>query len=221
MLRGIASFLLVLVATFVVTAQVAAQGTNPFTVHDLVAMDRIGDWQVSPDAELIVFVKSSLDLEANRRRSDLWLVHSDGTGLRQLTTDPASDFNPRWSPNGESIWFLSTRSGSSQAWRISVQGGEAQQVSSLPLGVGNLTLSPSGSQLAFTMDVFPDCASLECTVSRLHDREQLATSGVLYERIFVRHWDTWKDGRRSHLFVMPAGGGEAVDVTPGMDADTP
>ncbi len=221
MLRGIASFALVLVATFVVTAQAAAQGTHPFTVHDLVAMDRIGDWQVSPDAELIVFVRSSLDLEANRRRSDLWLVHTDGTGLRQLTTDPASDFNPRWSPNGESIWFLSTRSGSSQVWRIPVQGGEALQVSDLPLGVGNLTLAPSGSQLAFTMDVFPDCTSIECTVSRLHDREQLATSGVLFERIFIRHWDTWKDGRRSHLFVMPAGGGEAVDVTPGMDADTP
>ena len=221
MLRGIASFALVLVAAFVVTAQAAAQGTHPFTVHDLVAMDRIGDWQVSPDAELIVFVRSSLDLEANRRRSDLWLVHTDGTGLRQLTTDPASDFNPRWSPNGESIWFLSTRSGSSQVWRIPVQGGEAQQVSDLPLGVGNLTLAPSGSQLAFTMDVFPDCTSLECTVSRLHDREQLATSGVLFERIFIRHWDTWKDGRRSHLFVMPAGGGEAVDVMLGMDADTP
>jgi dipeptidyl aminopeptidase/acylaminoacyl peptidase len=47
------------------------------------------------------------------------------------------------------------------------------------------------------------------------------TSGVLYEGIFVRHWDIWKDGRRSHVFVMPTSGGEPRDVMAGMDADSP
>ncbi len=221
MLRGIASCVCVVVATATLPQAAAAQQRHPFTVHDLVSMDRIGDPQVSADGEWIVFVKSSLDLEANRRRSDLWLVHADGTGLRRLTTDPAGDFNPRWSPTGDAVYFLSTRSGSSQAWRVMVEAGGVAQVTDLPLSVGNLALSPDGQLLAFTLDVFPDCETIDCTVSQLHDREQLVTSGVLYEHIFIRHWDTWKDGRRSHLFVMPAAGGDAVDVMAGMDADAP
>jgi dipeptidyl aminopeptidase/acylaminoacyl peptidase len=184
-------------------------------------MDRIADPQVSPDGKWIVFVVSSTDLEANRRRTDLWLVGTDGAGLRRLTSDPASDVNPCWSPDGKTIWFLSTRSGSSQVWRIRTDGGEAQPMTHLPLDVGNLILSPDGSRLAFSLEVFPDCETLDCTTKRLDERAKAKSSGRIYERLFIRHWDTWSDGRRSHLFVMPAAGGQAVDVTKGLDADTP
>ena len=95
-----------------------SEETHPFSVHDMLAMDRISDPQVSPDGKQIVFVLRKTDLDANRGRTDLWLVDLDGKNLRQLTSDPAGDFNPRWSSTGESIWFLSTRSGSSQVWRI-------------------------------------------------------------------------------------------------------
>ena len=209
--------ILLLVATRVAAA---AQEPHPLSVHDLIAMDRISDPQVSPDGRRVAFVKSSLDLDANRRRSDLWLVRSDGNGLRQLTTDPASDFNPRWSADGESIWFLSTRSGSSQVWRLDLDGARPQQVGSLPLDAGNLIISATGSHLAFSLDVFPDCRGVECTAQRL-DAEQGFVSGQEYDRLFLRHWDTWKDGRRSHVFVMPAAGGAPVDVMQGMNADSP
>ena len=77
--------------------------------------------------------------------------------------------------------------------------------------------------MAFTMDVFSDCADIECTVERLEERQKSQANGRLYDRLFIRHWDTWKDGRRSHLFVMPAAGGDGhlVDVTQNLDADIP
>ncbi len=198
-----------------------SQGTHPFSVRDLVEMDRSSDPQVSPDGSRIVFGVSSLDREANRRRSDLWMVRTDGTGLRRLTTHEASDFNPRWSPDGGSVFFLSTRSGSAQVWRLPIAPGEAQQVSDLPLGVGNLIVSPDGARLAFTLDVFPDCTTLACTRSRLDERKAEKSSGQLYDEIFVRHWDAWKDGTRSHLFVMNLADGDVRDVMPGMQADSP
>jgi dipeptidyl aminopeptidase/acylaminoacyl peptidase len=71
------------------------------------------------------------------------------------------------------------------------------------------------------MDVFPDCDTAEDTKNRLDEIDKRKTSGRIYDRIFIRHWDTWRDGRRSHLFVMPAAGGDAVDVMAGMDADAP
>jgi dipeptidyl aminopeptidase/acylaminoacyl peptidase len=178
---------------------------------------------VSPDGRQVVFGISSLDEAANRRRSDLWMVGVDGSALRRLTTHPAGEFNARWAPDGSAVFFLSTRSGSSQVWRIGMEGGEAQQVTDLPLSVGSMALSPDGSRLAVSMEVFPDCPDLACTADRLSKEASRTSSGVLYDRLFIRHWDTWEDGRRSHLFVLPAEGeaGVALDVMAGMDGDSP
>ncbi|RMF68700.1 MAG: S9 family peptidase [Calditrichaeota bacterium] len=198
-----------------------AQETHPFSVHDMLAMDRISDPQVSPEGKAIVFVRRTTDLDANRGRTDLWLVRVDGSGLRQLTTHPESDFNPRWTPDGRSILFISTRSGSAQVWRLPLEGGEAQQVTEQPLDVGNLIVAPDGRHFAFTMEVFPDCETIDCTVERLARRASSKASGRLYDHLFIRHWDRWKDGRRSHLFVVSSDGRNPVDVMKSMDADSP
>jgi dipeptidyl aminopeptidase/acylaminoacyl peptidase len=222
-------FLFVFLGPGVAALAVARLGqTHPFSVHDMLAMDRISDPQVSPDGRWIAFVLRKTDLEANVGRTDLWLVRVDGTGLRRLTSNQEKDFNPRWTPDSSSVWFISTRSGSSQVFRIHIDGGEAEQITDEPLDVGNLVLSPDGKHIAFTMEVFLDCATASETKDRLNEIEAKKSSGRIYERTFVRHWDTWKDGRRSHLFVMPATGGQAVDLmgtgltgAQGMDADTP
>ncbi|MHC4622519.1 MAG: prolyl oligopeptidase family serine peptidase [Planctomycetota bacterium] len=195
--------------------------THPFSAHDILAMKRISDAQVSPDGRRIVFVVRETDLEANRGRTDLWLSGVAGTGLLRLTTHPENDSNPRWGPDSKSVWFLSERSGSSQVWRIAVDGGEAQQVTEQPLDVGNLVVSADGKHIGFTMEVFPDCSTVSEVKERLDKIKESKASGRVYERLFVRHWDAWKDGRRSHLFVSGSEGGEAVDVMRGMDADTP
>ncbi len=224
----------------------AQEASHAFNVHDLITMDRISDPQVSPDGATVVFVRRTTDLEADRGRTDLWAVGVDGSDLRRLTTHEASDFNPRWSADGGSIFFLSTRSGSSQVWRIALAGGEAMQLSDLALDVGNLVVSPDGQHLAFSLEVFPDCVAADagemdeeggddarpegghavvaCTEERLTERQEGKTTGRVYDRIFARHWDTWKDGRRAHLFVMSARSEHAEHlhhVTPGLHADVP
>ncbi|MFH1943422.1 MAG: S9 family peptidase [bacterium] len=210
-----------LIVIFVSWGTAVPQETHPFSVHDMLAMDRIGDPQVSPDGQWIVFVLRTTDLEANRGRTDLWLVGSDGKNLRRLTTHSASDFNPRWSKCGKKIWFLSMRSGSSQVWRISVDGGEAEQITNVPLDVGNLLVSPNGGMIAFTMEVFPDKSCPKCTKETLDEIAARKASGRIYEKVFIRHWDTWKDGRRSHLFAMNCKDKKPIKLMVGMDADTP
>ncbi len=236
--------ILVCLSPFIAIAQ---NETHPFSVHDMLAMDRIGDPQVSPDNARVVFVRRKTDLEANRGRTDLWLVNLDGQGMRRLTSHEAGDWNPRWSPDGKTIWFLSTRSGSSQVWRIPADGGEAEQFTDLPLDVSSLGMSPTGGHIAISMDVYPDLKSPKETKARLDEIESSKKTGLVYDGLIIRHWDTWKDGRRSHLFVMSAMGrahglhssqserqGQAgieasresakatlVDLMQGMDADCP
>jgi dipeptidyl aminopeptidase/acylaminoacyl peptidase len=196
--------------------------THPFSVHDMLAMDRISDPRVSPDGQWVVFIVRKTDLEADRGRTDLWLVHTDGTDVRRLSSHPESDSNPRWGPDSRTVWFISDRSGSSQIWRIQIDGGEAEQVTDEPLDASNLVVSPDGQYIGFTMDVFPDGNGVEATKKKLDQIERNKATGRIYERLFVRHWDKWEDGRRSHLFVMPVQqGGKALDVMRAMDADTP
>ncbi len=211
---------IILFLIFVFSATGLNAEPHPFNVNDLVTMKRISDPQVSPDGRQILFNIRETDMEANKGRTDLWLVDVDGGNLRQITTDPAGDYNGRWSPDGKTIYFLSSRSGTSQVWKISMSGGESRQVTELPLDVGNLIVSPSGRHIAFTVEVFPKM-SITDTKTTLDDIEKRKATGTIFERVFIRHWDTWKDGRRSHLFVMPVGGGDSVDLMPAMDADTP
>lgn len=201
-------------------APAAVTDTHPFDVRDLIAFDRISEPRVSPDGGRVVFTVSALDLDANKRRSDLWLVGVDGKGLKRLTRHEASDTSAVFAPDGKSVYFLSTRSGSSQVWMLPLDAGEPQPVTNLPLDVGSFVVSPDGKNLALSMEVFPGTTVAE-TKKLLDDEAAKKASGKIYDGLLVRHWDAWKDGRRSHLFVVPIAGGEAVDVMKAMDADAP
>jgi dipeptidyl aminopeptidase/acylaminoacyl peptidase len=200
----------------------ALHAAHPFSVTDMLAMQRVSDAQVSPDGRHIVFTLRVTDLEQNKGRTDLWLLSDDRTGLRRLTSHPESDHTACWAPHGKTVFFLSGRSGSSQVWRIPLDGGEAEQVTDLALDVSNLRMSPDGARLAFSLEVFPDANTVDATRKRLEQTRARKATGLIYDRIFVRHWDTWKDGRRSHVFVLPTSGqGEPRDVMGHMDADCP
>ena len=201
-------------------ALAAARETHPFGVHDLVAFDRISDPRMSPDGRRIVFTVSVLDWDQNKRRSDLWLVNADGTGLTKLTQHEAADTSAVFAHDGKAVYFLSTRTGSSQIFKLSLEGGEPQAVTSLPIDVGSFILSPDGAKLALSMEVFPGTTVAQ-TKKRLDDEGAKKASGKIFDSLFFRHWDTWADGRRSHLFVMPVAGGDPIDVMKAMDADTP
>ena len=202
-------------------AAIAPSTPHAFSALDLLAMDRIGGHQVSPDGKHIVYVLRKTDLEGDRGVTDLYVVPTAGGEPKRLTRDAASDSGPQFSPDGASIYFVSTRTGSPQVWSIPAQGGDAKQVTDLPLPVSNVKLSPDGKHLAFTTEVFVDCPDLTCTADRLEKKVQHKPSGMLYERLFARHWDHWEDGRRSHLFVVPVAGGTPIDLSKGMDADVP
>jgi dipeptidyl aminopeptidase/acylaminoacyl peptidase len=218
-----------ILAALVVLAEPASAATppatpHPFGIRDLQGFDRISDPQPSPRGDRIAFVVRTTDFAANRGRNDLWWMRADGTGLTRLTTSEAADTEPRWAPDGRTLFFLSTRSGASQVWSLSLDGGEPQPVTSLPLDVSSLVVSPDGERLLFSLEVFVDCPTLACTAERLAQRAAKgAATGKLYEGGvgFFRHWDAWSEGRRNHLFALPLAVGEPVDLTRGMDADVP
>ncbi len=215
----------VVTAISILALPVTAVAERPFTVQDLVRMQRISDPQLAPSGDVVAFTVTTMDLDANRGRSDVWIARVDGSGVKRLTTHEASDSSPRWAPDG-TLYFLSSRSGSSQVWQLPLAGGEARRVTDLPLDVEAFRPGPAGGALFVALQVFPDCEDpVPCTVERLDAEAARATSGRVYDRLFVRHWDTWKDGRRFHTFRLTLAddgtAGAPVDLMPGMDTDSP
>ncbi|HEY5810064.1 MAG TPA: S9 family peptidase [Povalibacter sp.] len=204
-----------------------AQTKHPFSVDDLVRLNRVSDPTLSPDGKTAVFTVRETDMAANRGRTDLWSldIATKGAQPRRITSHPDNDGSAQWSGDGRYIYFLSSRSGSSQVWRLAAAGGESEQVTKLPLDVGSFKLSPNGARLVVSLEVFADCADFACTTGRVDEKSNSKAVGRVYDRIFIRHWDTWSDGRISQLFALTlengAVKGDPQPLTNSLDADVP
>jgi dipeptidyl aminopeptidase/acylaminoacyl peptidase len=230
--RSFVSLALACAAGAVAAAAAPSTELTPFGIQDLVRMERISEVAVAPDGRHVTYTQRSTDIEANKGRTSLWLldpVKRHSAPLRLIAgADNAN--SAQWSGDGRFVYFLSNRSGSSQVWRVSVAGtsprgespmADATQVTNLPLDVGSFRVSLKDERVLVAVEVFLDCADLPCTKQRMDKSAHTAATGVLHEQLFVRHWDTWSDGRRSQLFsmVLDANGvahGTAVNLSGGM-----
>jgi len=206
----------------------AAAAPRGFTVEDLATMERVGSPVLAPDGSRAVYTLRSTDLAKNRGHVDLWMLDLRAAKPTpvQLTNSAASSTDPEWSRTGDAIYFLSARSGSNQVWRLPLSGGEPAMVTNLPVDVENFRLAPDGAHIALSLAVFRDCADLACTASRLDARAKGKAAGMVFDRLFVRHWDTWADGRTNVLYSAPldAGGrvsGKPVSLSGAIDGDVP
>ncbi len=189
----------------------AADAPRGFAVRDLAYMDRHSSPTLSPDGRVLVFAKRHVDKATNKSSTALMienLVARDSAPPKQLTPDGWNVNSPTFAADGKTVYFLSAKSGSSQLYAIPAAGGTPKQLTDLPVDVGGYKLSPNGKRVALALEAFADCKSdLACTKKRLDDAGARKTTGVLFERMFIRHWDTWNDGRLNRVFAatLPQG----------------
>jgi dipeptidyl aminopeptidase/acylaminoacyl peptidase len=204
-----------------------AAAPHGMTAADLAGFTRLSEPALSPDGKRVVYTLRETDFGADRGRTDLWLLELEGDAPpRRLTSSEENDGAADWAADGSGVYFLSSRGGSPQVWFLPVGGGEAMQVTRLPLDVAGFRASPRGDRLAVAIEVFPDCRDLDCTSQRLDQAHAAKQHGQVYDRLFVRHWDKWGDGRVSKLFAVAVDAdhrarGEPVPLTAALDADVP
>ncbi|GLS84680.1 peptidase S9 [Paraferrimonas haliotis] len=208
------------------TSAETPQAKRAYTVHDLARLNKLHSAAVAPDGKSVVYGLTLVSSDG-AKRSDLYRLSLTDANAKpqQLTDNKGTEHSVRFAPDGDSLYFVSARSGSSQLWRLPLTGGEAMQVTDFPLNVDGYKLSNDGKQLVVNMRVFPECKDLACSVERFEQEANRNTSGQVYDQLMVRHWDTWGDHARAHLFVGAFNEQgkvtEVVDVTQGLDTETP
>jgi len=214
----------------------AGAAPHPFNVHDLVMMDRVSDPQVSPDGKWIAYQLRETDYAANKGVNSIWLMAlGDKNAVPVQLVKPAvmATSSPRWSPDGKYIYFLAQAKDDevTRVWRIAASTDLANAPAAetpWPADINNFKLSPDGKTMLLSIDVFPDCAEQLCT-KKPAAADLDKASGKLYDKLFIRHWDTWADGKRSQLYIAAAekpSGGKGMVALPrllskNIDGDVP
>ena len=177
-------FLLLSVA--MITAAFAQK--KPFAIEDLYKLKTVGDPQISPDGRRIAFTVTESNLAEGKSKSEIYLMDADGNNIRKVTDNPAADYHPRWSPDGKSLLFLSTRHEGPQAWLLPLSGGEPTQVTHFTTGVSDAAWTFDGKHIVFTSDVFPECgADGDCNKKIDESMSNGPIQAHMADRLLYRH----------------------------------
>jgi dipeptidyl aminopeptidase/acylaminoacyl peptidase len=202
-------------------AAVSLAQTEGLRVEDLFRIKRVGDPQISSNGQTIAYSITSYDRETSKRSSQIWLTSLDGSQQPRLIPDSSEkDSRPRWSPDGRTLAFVSNREGESQIWVVDASGGRARKLTTISTEAGDLVWSPKGDNILFVSEIYPDCMDDDCNKQKLQAVANNKVKAKVADRLLYRHWNAWKDGKRTHVFIVSASGGVARDLTPG-DFDAP
>jgi dipeptidyl aminopeptidase/acylaminoacyl peptidase len=209
---------IVAILSFLVILFSVSAAQRPFNFDDMMKVRRVSDPQLSPDGRTVAFVIGDVDMNANRVINQIYSVPSTSpTNIpKQLTTGTASSSSPRWSPDGRTIAYTT----GGQIWLMDADGGHKRQLTRISSGAGNPVWSPDAKWIAFNSDVYPECNNDQCNEAEDKRVESSKVQAKVSERLLFRHWNEWRDRKRSHVFVVSTAGGSPVDFTPG-DFDSP
>jgi dipeptidyl aminopeptidase/acylaminoacyl peptidase len=196
-------------------ATVASAENKPLAVEDILELELASDPQVSPDGASVVYVRQFVDPIADLRRSNLWIVETDGTGERPLTSGNFSDGAPRWAPDGASLIYVSDREGSPQVYRLWLDTGTSVKLTRVPNAPSALAWSPDGALISFVSLVEGEAGTIKGMprppAGATWAAPPFVTSKLLYR---FNNAGYLKPGR-THVFVVPASGGTARQISSG------
>ena len=196
-----------------------AQAKHPFTFEEMMSLKRVGEPEVSPSGKWVVFSVVDVDLPANKKTPHVWLVPVAGGQEKEIISDQNAD-RPRWSPDGKKLAFISTKEGGSQIWIADFDDANGtvtgvHKLTSIATEADGELWSPDGKNILFTSNVYPECTDEACNKQKLEQSDNSRVKAMIFTHLLYRHWNGYKESKRSHLLIVSAAGGPSRDLTPG------
>ncbi len=189
-----------------------SQAKRPFTFEDMMKLKRVGEPVPSPDGKWVLFSAVDVSLAANTKVPHVWIVPTAGGESREIIFTQESD-RPRWAPDGKRFAFLSTKEGGSQIWIADFDGTAGtvtgvHKLTALATETDGELWSPDGKNILFTSDVYPECDGApaeeqDCNARKMKEAEQSKVKALVFDHLLYRHWNAYKGGKRTHIFVVP------------------
>ncbi|QDU86602.1 Prolyl tripeptidyl peptidase precursor [Planctomycetes bacterium Pla163] len=193
----------------------ATQATRPLELMDVFDLEYADDPRIAPDGEHVVYVRTFFDVMKDRRRGNLWIVGTDGSGHRPLTSGTAYNGSPRWSPSGDRLVYLSSEEGSVQLWCRWMDTGETASLTRLTSSPGRLSWSPDGRWIAFLMGVPAESESFASMPAKPKGAEWAEPARVIDTVDYRSDGSGFVEPEHTQLFVVPAEGGTPRQLTHG------
>ena len=194
-----------------------ADGPRPLQPEDIALLRTVGDPQISPDGASVAYTVGTMDLAKDKRATNLWLARWDGSENRALTSGEQKQTHPRWSPDGRTLAFLSSRSDEhedDQVWLLPVAGGEAERVTEIKGGVEDFAWSPDSKRLALVVQD-PDPRDPEG-----HAKDKKTVPPLVIDRFqFKQDIEGYLTERYRHLRLLDLGTRKVDPLTEGKHND--
>jgi acylaminoacyl-peptidase len=184
-------------------------------IQDIFQLEYASDPQISPDGGHVVYVRNFMDIMKDRRRSNLWIIESDGSDHRPLTTGDENNSSPRWSPDGKRLIYVSSSEGSTQIYCRWMDSGQTAKLTHLTRSPSGIAWSPDGRSIAFSLQV-PATSKPFVEMPPKPEGAEWAEPAKVITKLNYRADGAGylKDGY-NHLFVLPAEGGTPRQLTTG------
>ena len=192
-----------------------SQEKTAFSNLDVFELEWVDQPQISPDGKTVVYVRKGMDIMTDRRVGRLWLINTDGTNHQKLTSKEVSEGNARWSPDGQRIAFTASTKEGAEIFIYWLKTGKIAKVSQLPASPRGLRWSPDGQQIAFSMFVAGKELSLVKSPPKPKGAKWAASPRITTWLKHEADGAGYTKPGFAHLFVIPAEGGTARQITKG------
>ncbi|MGD8778617.1 MAG: S9 family peptidase [Ignavibacteria bacterium] len=207
---------IILVFIVIVSTVTVFPQKKAFTIENIYKIKGVSSLAVSPTGDKIAFVVSESNLKKVKSKTNVFIMNSDGSAMKQLTNSDGSNYNPFWSSDGNILYFVSTRKGSAQVYSMPLDGGDPVQVTDYALGISSPKLSSDGNKIIFSAKVYPECgADAGCNEEISTASENGPIHAHLADSLFVRHWTEYEDGQYTHVLMYDLQTKKVTDLTPG------